>query len=77
MCWCQVCSVYLVVAASIDVWQGNCRQAAEPMALLDAILDGLVDSVSGSLRSLCANLCAEWLHWSDKHVRILSDLLYP
>ena len=44
-------------------------EAAEPMALLEAVMEGLVDARSGTLRALCASLCAEWLNWSDKHVR--------
>lgn len=39
------------------------------MALLEAVMEGLVDARSGTLRALCASLCAEWLNWSDKHVR--------
>ena len=45
-----------------------CREAAETMALLEAIMEGLTDSHSGALRDLCAAATAEFLVWSAKHI---------
>ncbi|KAK9829312.1 hypothetical protein WJX72_005143 [[Myrmecia] bisecta] len=44
------------------------REAAETMALLEAILAGLADSKSGAQRSLCANAAREFFKWAARHM---------
>jgi hypothetical protein len=51
-----------------DVINGGHREAAETMALLDAIMEGLADSQNGALRELCASATREFLVWSAKHI---------
>ncbi len=46
----------------------DCREAAETIALLDAILEGLSDGQNGALRELCAHATREFLIWSAKHI---------
>ncbi|KAK9796984.1 hypothetical protein WJX73_006710 [Symbiochloris irregularis] len=49
------------------------REAADTMALLEAILEGLASSGrGGGLRDLCAEATQEFLVWSDRHVRTAS-----
>lgn len=43
-----------------------CREAAETMALLDAVMDGLTNEDSGALRDLCATQVS--FHHSSNHV---------
>ncbi|KAK9826371.1 hypothetical protein WJX81_003941, partial [Elliptochloris bilobata] len=42
-------------------------EAAETMALLEAVMDGLTNEGSGALRDLCATQVVEFLKWSVKH----------
>jgi hypothetical protein len=44
------------------------REAAEPMALLDATFEGLTDEDDGALRDFSAEAAREFLLWSAKHV---------
>ena len=50
-----------------------CREAAETMALLEAIMEGLSDSQNGALRDLCAAATREFLIWSAKHIPASKD----
>lgn len=51
----------------------ECREAAETMALLEAIMEGLTDSQNGALRDLCAAATREFLVWSAKHIPASND----
>ncbi|KAK9867398.1 hypothetical protein WJX84_001490 [Apatococcus fuscideae] len=43
------------------------REAAETVALLDAVMEGLANATSAGVRDLCASAVREFLHWSFKH----------
>ena len=49
------------------------REAAETMALLEAVMEGLTDSQNGALRDLCAAATREFLVWSAKHIPASKD----